>query len=510
MTRIEGIPVQGGVSVGPIHFLDRIKNALGKASSLSPSEELARFEVAKERAAIELKRLQAKVATHLGDNEAAIFLFQSMLLEDNDYLSEIHSYIRNAATAEYAVQQVSAKAVDFFLSLDNSYLHSRAADAIDISRRLDGILRDTSITQHNEPVILASESLVPSDPALFDKSRLLGLVSHYGSVDSHTAILARSARIPAITGIEVSPAWEGHLAVIDGDNGVLTIDPDAKTLETAYDHATGHSGQNAKNEFNIPYSGYDDQPVRLFATISSAWEAADAYDEGANGIGLYRADFLHGDRVTAPSETEQFIEYSQAVSAMHGRPVAFQSIDIGRVVRNSPLGRLSERRYYQQIKNQFRAILRAAAIGPAYLAISDAKRGQDIPRCRQIIRHCAKELASEGLAYDSGKVGAIIRTPATILTMDALTRHTDFLVLDGATLLQSTIRSATNRRAPDFLIYGEMLKTAIYEAHKRRQRIMLYGNLQNYLQSILPLYMLGLDSLSVPVKFLSTVRQSCK
>lgn len=514
MTRVVGIPIQGGVSIGPIRLISRVKKALGQVSELSPSEELVRFESAKNRAVKELKRLQAKVAAHLGDDEAAIFLFHSMLLEDEDYLETIYRYINDSATAEYAIERAGQKVSDFFESLNDSYMQAKAEDARDISNRLDDILADSVIPQYPEPVIVASEELYPSVPALFVKNNLLGLVSHYGSADSHAAILARAAKIPALTGIKVNSGWDGHMAIIDGDNGVLTIDPDEETLKNASAKAKALGGSIFSGEqkagCNINFRAFDNDPVRLFATVDGYDEARLAYSGGANGIGLYRAPPLAGGNMFVPTEEDRFTEYSQTVSAMHGRPVVFQSLNIRDAARGSPLGMSRLKWGYGYLRDQFRAVLRAAAGGPALIALSDIGTAKDIPRCRKLLDRCKSELEAEGLEYDSIDLGAIIRSPSSVLTLDSISAHTDFIALDGSALLRSLANSTAEKNSPDFFIYVKMLQTAIFFAHSHTQRIMLFGNLQHYLQTIIPLFRMGIDELSVPVKYLSDIQRVCQ
>ena len=508
MTRVNGIPIQGGVSIGPIHFINRVKQTAQKMSKLSPSSELARFEAAKDRLADELKRLQLSVAARLGNDEAAIFLFQSMLLDDEDYLDTIYHHIKGASTAEYAVDQAGQMVSDFFSSLDDSYMKARAADAKDISHNLNRILTDESIPQYSDPFIVVSEELSPSVPALFFKNNLLGMASQYGSVESHAAILARAAKIPAVTGIRVNPSWDGHMAIIDGDNGTLTIDPDDETKESASEKAKRSGGYGVKLTGGR-HSGdgnadtFHDGPnhaARLTAIVNSNKEAELAYRKQADGIGLYQTHGESDGRTPEPSEEDRFDEYRQTVAAMHGRPVIFQSLNVGAAKRR-PFG--------GSLHGQFRAILRAAADGPALIALSDITGVKDIPMCRKLLDSCKTELAAEGLDYRSADLGAIIRTPSSVLYLDTISPHTDFIALDAGALLQSLERCMKDRVCPDFLIYAKMLQTAVRSAHSHAQRIMLFGNLQKYLQAVTPLYRMGIDELSVPVIYLSDVRQAC-
>lgn len=237
MTRLTGIAVQDGVSIGPIRVIRRTARTAEYLSRRTPAEELARFEAAKRRAVLELKRLQDGTAAYLSENEAAIFMFHSVMLDDMDYLETIYRCINDSHTAESAIKLAGDMMSEFFASRCDSSLRSRAADARDVTFRLDDILVNVDIPQFPRSAIVASEELCPSTTAALFGNDLLGLVSRYGSEDSHSAILARAAGIPAVTGIEIDSAWDGHVAILNGGAGVLTIDPDQDAFEEALELA---------------------------------------------------------------------------------------------------------------------------------------------------------------------------------------------------------------------------------------------------------------------------------
>ena len=491
MLKVAGVPLQGGLSIGPIHFLHRANNLKSDRSSLSPHEEMHRFELAKDRAITELKRLEARIAAHLGSDEAAIFFFQSSMLEDEDYLDVIRSYINASATAEYAVEQTEKAVIDFFASLDSSYMRARAVDARDLSRRLTGILSDRADIGRlrQRPAILVAEELTPSETALLDTGMLLGLVSRYGSEESHTAILAHAIGVPALYGIEVDPRWEGRIAILDGDNGTLTIDPDEAAIAAARPHLAADY-EPAAPELTTSFLASDGRAVRLCATIDSAWEAVDAYSLGANAIAMYRIDVLHKDRAAPPSEDEQYIEYQRTIEAMHGRPVGFQSLGVNALVRQ---GRVS------LLKTQLRALLRASASSPAALVLSGVKSKADIRRARQLIRQCQRELSAEGVAYHELRVGTEIDAPADIFIVDSLSAESDFLLLDGEALMQSTIYGRAERDLPNYRALGWMLRRALMAGHRHGCNVIMSGHLEQFPQAVRPLLNLGFDDLAVPV-----------
>ena len=501
MVRLTGKCIQGGLSVGPIHFLHRAA-ALGEdRSKLSPREEQLRFEAAKDRAITELKRLEARIAAHLGSDEAAIFLFQSTMLEDADYLDVIRSYINASHTAEYAVEQTGKAVIEFFASLGSSYMCARSADAEDISRRLTGILseRPSGSGMRQRPAILMAEEFSPSEAALLDSGLLLGLVSREGSTDNHIAVLSHAIGVPSLIGIDVDPKWEGHTAILDGDNGVIIIDPDEETLAAARPHAAV-GFEHTPPELSV-LRRPDDRALRLCATIDSAWEAVDAYRVGASRIAMYRTGILHGDRAAPPSEEEQLAEYRHTIEAMHGRGTAFQMIAF----------RAPESFSYhphpdfgKAFRTQLRAVLRASVVSetPVTILLTNARAASDFRWARRQLRRCRKELEAEGLGFHEIRIGSVVDSPAAVYLANILSIGSETLVIDGEALMRSTIYNREGDSLPNYHALGWMLRRVLLAGHRFGCSVILSGNLDQYPQAIQTLLQLGFDALSVPVRSL--------
>ena len=504
MIRLDGVYVQGGLSIGPIHYLHRANKQTGHPSSLSPREELRRFEAAKDRAFADLKRLQARISAHLGNDEAAIFLFQSMMLEDSDYLQAVYDHINASATAEYAIEQVSKTVIDFFASLDSSYMRSRALDAQDLSRRLTGILSERADIGplRQTPAILVAEELTPSETVLLDTGMLLGLVSQAGAPDSHTSILAQSIGVPAVTGIRVDPRWAGHMAILDGDHAALIIDPDEATLAAANPHLSPGYDPASAVELTVSSPIPGERPLRLCAMIDSAWEAIDAYKLGAAAIATYRTDVMYGKRAALPSEDEQLAEYRHTIDAMRGRPVSIRSLDIGGIGAAGPLLAMTHQERYHHLKTQFRAVLRAAANGTCALVFSGVKTKSDIRRARQILDQCRRELRAENLEYRSIRLGVEIAAPYAALIIDELADGMDLMVLDGEALMRSTISANLTGALPNYRALAWMLRRIVSAGHRHGCIVIMSGDLESFPQAIPPLLHLGVDDLSVSVKSL--------
>jgi len=493
MIRYTGIRVQGGLSIGPIHYLHRSSFSNEKRSQLSPREEQLRFEAAKDRAITELRRLEARIAAHLGSDEAAIFLFQSTMLEDADYLDVIRSYINASATAEYAVAQTEKAVIEFFASLDSSYLRARAADARDLSRRLTGILSEHPAGGglRQRPAILVAEELSPSEAALLDSGLLLGLVSQEGTPDSHIAILSHAIGVPSVIGIPVDPKWEGHTAILDGDAGTLIIDPDEQTLAAAKPHAARDYEPAAPELTVLRKPG--DRALRLCATIESAWEAVDAYHVGASRIAMYRTDALHGGRATPPSEEEQLAEYRHTIEAMHGRGVSFQMLRFRpHSVHAAPF------------RTQLRAVLRAsvASESPVTVLLTGARSVSDFRWARRQLRRCRRELEAEGRPFRDVRIGSVVDTPTAVFHAGVLAIESETLVIDGEALMQSTIFSREGHGVPNYHALGWMLRRVLMSGHRCGCFVIMSGELEQFPQAIRALAELGFDALAVPVRSL--------
>ena len=500
MIKVRGTIIQGGLSIGPIRYLRREEEPRRRRGS-GPAEELRRFEAARDRAIVELKRLRSRVAAHWGDSESIIFLVQSMMLDDEDYLRSIRAYIQDATTAEYAVSKVGKELVALFSSLDSTYMQARAADARDLSRRLASILAEQPdwADLRQDAAILMADELGPSETTLPDRGKLLGLVSRHGSPESHTAILAHAIGAPSLTDVPIDPAWNGRIAILDGDNGELIIDPDRRTLETFQPRVRRVLDDMARTGPKKPCRTRDGRIVRLSAMVSSSWEATDALAAGAGGVGLYDAKALYTGRRTTPSEEELFTEYQNTILAMRGRDVIFQIPDLA----TSGAGGWLE--YYRLLAVQMRALLRAAARGPASAALAGPS-DVVIYRARNLLERCRRELDSAGIPYGPVPLGAIIATPAAFLHAGKIADAAAFLMMDGHELFESTMREGVERLA-DYPAVLWMIRQIVAEAKRRNQRTVLLGDVVRYPQTIQALLDTGLDEFAVPLRGLAPLRR---
>ena len=508
MFQIQGIVVQNGLSVGPIRVLRRDNpSGILRLNAVNPIEERFRFDVAKDRAVVELRRLRARVAAHLGDNESIIFLAQSMMLEDETYLKSIYRYIDQCNTAEYAVAEAGRELVALFASLDSSYMQARAADARDLSRRLEGILAEKTDWLHlrQNAAILASEDLTPSDTTLPDAGKLLGLVSHHGSVESHTAILAQAMGAPAMTGICVNPDWDGHIGILDADHATLIIDPDMEALHSIQSRVRLALDSMARRKPKRPCQLHKGKPFHVSAMVSSAWEANDAYEHGASGIGLYRTEFLFTKRNSPPVEEEQHVEYQRTVYAMRGRPVNICLVDFD-ACRDHLLYRTGPLECAQLWRTQYRAVLRSAAYGPATVSIvlPEAASAQEVYFQRQLLRQCETELKANGTPYKPVRIGVMIRNPRMVMRSDTLAAAADFLLVDGHKLLLESITA--RHQTADYPTLLWMFRHVMRTGKRHNRRVIVCGDFEQFPVAVQHLLDFGADELCVPPGSLIALR----
>ncbi|WP_310603416.1 phosphoenolpyruvate-utilizing N-terminal domain-containing protein, partial [Anaerosporobacter sp.] len=318
-----GKKVYRGIAIGRICFFSKKENVVTRKKVDNIEAEITRYESAKEKAIMQLQELYHKAVKEVGEVNAQIFEVHAMMLEDEDYNDSVYNLIQNQnLNAEYAVATTGDNFSEMFANMDDEYFQARSIDIKDISERIIAILngKDTDSNALKEPVIILAEDLAPSETVQMDKSKLLAFVTRYGSVNSHTAILARTMGIPALIGTDIDESLNGKMAIVDGNEGTLIIEPDEETLhryelEKAAEEKQKELLLNLKGKENITKSG---QSINLYANIGNVADLALVLQNDAGGIGLFRSEFLYLEKNTFPTEEEQFQVYRQVVETMAG------------------------------------------------------------------------------------------------------------------------------------------------------------------------------------------------
>lgn len=317
MLTIKGQSVFGGIAIGPLVILKRSEIALERYTVEDAEAEVHRFREARDAAIAQLQKLYSKAVKYVGKDNADIFEFHQIMLEDLDYIESIEGIIRTQQiNAEYAVRETADNFSRIFTTMKDTYMQARAADIRDISNRILRILghKEEQEFEGADKMIIAADDLAPSETVQLDKERILGFVTSGGSTNSHTAILARTIGIPAVvgTGGVVDAVYDGKLAIIDGFSGTVYIDPDEVTLAAMQkkQHVDEERKQLLQQLKNVKSVTQDGHAVEVFANIANPGDMANVMRNDAEGIGLFRSEFIYLENKDYPTEEQQFSAYN--------------------------------------------------------------------------------------------------------------------------------------------------------------------------------------------------------
>lgn len=519
----EGKSVFKGVAIGRIFVYKKAEKAVTKNLVEDISAELARFEAAKAKAMEQLKGLYEKALRDVGEEEAMIFDVHQMLLDDLDYNDSITNIItEEKVNAEYAVFVTCEQFAAMFLSMDDDYMRGRAADIHDISDRVISILNGTQVSPEAmpEPVIIVAEDLAPSETVQFEKDKLLALVTQKGSSNSHTAILARTMNIPSLvtTDIEVDQSYHGRMAIVDGFAGLLYIDPDEETLAKLTEKKKRADEQRAllqelKGKETVTQSG---RHIHLYSNIGGPQDVDAVLENDAEGIGLFRSEFLYLGRDDFPGEEEQFEAYKTVVSRMGGKKVIIRTLDIGADKQadyfelpkeeNPALGFRAIRICLTReeiFRTQLRALFRASAYGTLSIMFPMIISVKEIERIKEIVEEVKLELAREDIPYGEVELGIMIETPAAAVISDLLAPLVDFFSIGTNDLSQYTLaidrqnQSLDNFFDPHHEAILRLIQMTIENAHKHGAWCGICGELGADMELTARFVQMGIDELSV-------------
>ena len=537
MVIVTGKSVFGGIKIGKLAFLKKGKQRVERRHVMDTEAEITRFENAKLEAIKQLQDLYQKALKDVGEENASLFEIHEIMLEDLDYNESILHIIRGQeVNAEYAVSTTADNFARMFSAMDDAYMRGRAADIVDISERLVNILSGVKqagvIT--DEPVIVAADDLVPSETVQLDKKKVLGFATMYGSVNSHTAILARTMNIPAIIGLgeNLKGEYDGAPAIIDGFEGKLYINPDKRTLEImkqkqAEEQEKRRLLQELRGKETITLRG---QMVKLYANIGNSGDVGAVLQNDAEGIGLFRSEFLYLENDNFPTEEQQFAVYKLVAETMAGKKVIIRTLDIGadkqadyfqlEKEENPALGYRAIRICLTQpeiFKTQLRAILRASAFGqiavmfPMIISVSEVKR------IKEILEEVKTELREAGVRFQEDlEIGIMIETPAAIMESRKLAKEVDFFSIGTNDLTQYTL--AIDRQNPKLDEFYDahhpavlaMIRMATENAHAEGKWIGICGELGADLEMTETFLKMGIDELSVSPSMILPLRKKIR
>ena len=524
MLVVKGKSVFSGIVIGPLALFHRNTVSTARRCVKDTEAEIKRFQQARSASIEQLKDMYEKAVQKVGEEEAAVFEVHQMMLDDDDYIDNIITLIsQEKINAEAAVEETAQQLSEMFRSMDDAYMKERAADVLDISRRIQVQLCGGEANDFSayDGVILAADDLAPSETLQLDTDKILGFVTSGGSTNSHTAILARTLGITAVvnTGTQLHTDVEGKTVIVDGFTGTVYLDPDPATLDKM------KKKQAEAEERKIRLEAYrgkesvtaDGYKVNVFANIGNPDNVPQALANDAEGVGLFRSEFLYLENTTYPTEEQQFEAYKKTAEMMGGKTVVIRTLDIGadkkvdyfdlKAEENPAMGMRAIRICLTRptlFKTQLRALCRASAYGKIAVMFPMIISVDEVRRSRELLRQVQTELKREGIAFDeSMEVGIMIETPAAALISDELAKEVDFFSIGSNDLTQYTL--AIDRQQTDLDNFFnphhpallKLIEMTVKNGHKEGIWVGICGELGADLSLTEDFLRMGVDELSV-------------
>lgn len=523
MEVFNGKSVFGGIAIGKIYVYQKGEQQVRRIRVDDTAQEKSRYRAASGEAMKQLQVLYEKALQEVGEENAAVFEVHQMMLEDDDFVESVENIIdTQEVNAEYAVAVTGDNFAQMFAAMDDDYMRGRAADVKDISERLITVLSGSAAggIQSDEPVIVLADDLAPSETVQMDKDKVLSFVTVHGSLNSHTAILARTMGIPALvqTGISLDEALDGKMAVVDGTKGCIYVEPDKDFLaqmqaQKNKDEEQKELLQTLKGRENVTIDG---QKVMLYANIGNMKDLGAVLQNDAGGIGLFRSEFIYLESEDFPTEEEQFAIYKKVAETMAGKRVIIRTLDIGADKKcdyfemeheeNPALGCRAIRICLTRpeiFKTQLRALLRASAFGNIAIMYPMITSLKEVHKIKEIMAEVKAELTAQGISYGNPPEGIMIETPAAVIISEQLAKEVDFFSIGTNDLTQYTLAiDRQNSKLDDFYdshhpAILEMIRMVTENAHKAGIWAGICGELGADLTLTRDFLAMGVDELSV-------------
>lgn len=533
MLEIKGKSISGLVTIGPLRIFKHNAVDIDDHTVEKPETEVARFDSAKNMAVAKMKQFYNQAVSRVGLDNASIFKVYQQILENSEYIDSVRAMIRNQGiNAEYAVHKAQTNFTEIYKTGADVYMQAHIADIEEISRILLRVLRQKkAMFAGDEPCILYADDLTPSETIQMDTKKILGFVTKDGTPTSHTAVLARALGVPAIvaTGSDLEEMYDGKTAVIDGFSGTVYIDPTPNILAVMKEKQEQSLRlldllQQLKG---LPSETKDGTKVEVAANVSSAADLAAVLKNDAEGIGLFRSEFIYIGKNTLPTEEEQFNIYKLAIETMAGKRVIIRTLDVGADKEascmnlpkedNPALGLRAIRISLKNpdlFKTQLRAILRASAFGKAAIMFPLITSVWEVWKAKEILDEVRMELDKKSIAYDHNiEVGIMIETPAAALISDRLAKEVDFFSIGTNDLSQYTlVVDRTSRILSDFFnphhpAVLKLIEMTVENAHKEGIWVGICGELGADLSMTENFLKMGVDEFSVAPYSILPLRQ---
>lgn len=530
MEQLAGKSIFKAIAIGPICFYEKSQTRVTRSRVDNVEAEIRRFVSAKDKALDALSKLYTKAFEELGESGAGIFEVHMMMIEDEDYIDSIYNIIKGQeVNAEYAVATTGDNFAAMFAAMDGEYMQSKAIDVKDISERLINVLSGTDVqTNMDKPVILMAEDLVPSETVQIDKSKLLAFVTELGSVNSHTAILARTMGIPALIGVKIDKKYNGKIAIVDGNTGTFIIEPTKEVLEKyqrkkAIEEQNKTLLQELKGKNTVTKDGKE---IKLYANIGNVGDVAGALANDAGGIGLFRSEFLYLEATDYPTEEEQFKAYKTVAENMAGKKVIIRTLDIGADKQadyfhlenenNPAMGFRAIRICLSRpdiFKTQLRAILRASVYGTISIMFPMIISVWEVQKIKEILDEVKAELSANNIPYKNIEIGIMIETPAAVMISDFLAKEVDFFSIGTNDLTQYTLAIDRQNQTLDMFYDAHheavlrMIELVVKNGHKENIWVGICGELGADMDLTERFIKMGIDELSVSASYILPIRK---
>ena len=530
MKTIKGKSVFKGTVIGQIYYYQTDLSALRTYHVSDVDAELKRLSDAKKIVVKQLNDIVNQSIDTAGDTGSAILNVYLMIIDDVSYAEDVQNIIRNKRiNAESALMMVADRLSTMFENMEDKYMQAKSYDIRDIANRLiDVLLGSDKTIKLDEPYIIMAKELSVSDLMQMDRTKIRGIVVRYGSENSHMAIIARNMGIPTLTGIYVDSSYHGMQAVIDGHNDTFIIEPDDSTCaeynrKIIEESNKKHALLDLIGKPSITLNG---QKIDILANISGVEDMDSVMENDAEGIGLFRTEFLYIGRNTIPTEEEQFNVYKEVVTKMAGKPVVFRTLDVGddkvpsyelSVRENNPaMGHRGIRISLLKkdiFKTQLRAILRASYYGNVKLMFPMIISLNEVDKIYDLIKETKEELALENIPFSDIKTGVMIETPAAVMISDQLAKRVDFFSIGTNDLTQYTLAiDRSNKGLEEYYdVHHDailrMIDMVIKSAHDNDIPVSICGELASDDELIEYFIEHQIDELSVSPSFILPIRE---
>ena len=522
---LRGIGASPGVAIGKAFVKGNQKIEIIKKKIDDVDAELVKLDRSFESAKAQVRTIGTHTLNHIGQEEAKIFEAHLMMLEDTELFDKIRDKVRlDHFNAEWALKEVTESYLAIFESMDNDYMRERATDLKDITGRVLRILQNIELADLSklpEKVIIVAEDLTPSDTATMDKTNVIGFLTDLGGQTSHSSIMARIMGIPAVVGLKTitESAVNGDIIAFNGETGEVVVNPD----EEEFDNYT--KNKEEENRFLTELQNYkgqktvtlDGREVELFGNIGTVEDMPALLQNDAEGIGLFRTEFVYMNRDTLPSEEEQYASYKEVLEMIYPKPVVIRTLDIGgdkelscfRIKKemNPFLGYRAIRLCLKEkdiFKTQLRALMRAGVYGNLKIMFPMISSLTELLAAKKVLKEVEDELDKEGVEYSKTvEVGMMIEIPSAAVISDILAKHVDFFSIGTNDLIQYTCAvDRMNEEVQD--LYDpynpavlRLINTVIENGHKAGIWVGMCGELAGDKRFIPILIGMGLDEFSM-------------